>query len=255
MKRTIMIVIVTGFAVVLLEVLATEIYFRSHEFSAREKPSWFETAVARHARNISAPSNIREMKNPRSDITKEDKAEAREHWTEHCSMCHGFDGRGDTVIGRGLYPQAPNMVEGQTQQRTDGELFYIISKGVRLTGMPSWEQEDSPDSMWDLVSFIRHLPQLTPEELKEMKELSGEEHAEEKEGQKPEEQRLEVKVSVPSLTWIRQGRNHSSTHTNTTKNIEERMIGLLPRKRRDKTLGSRAGRRLGSTTSTLRRKQ
>lgn len=185
MRRTIMLVVVSAFAVLVIEVIATEIYFRSHEFSAREKPSWFETAVAQHARNISAPSHIRETKNPRS-VTEDNMAEAREHWTEHCSICHGIDGRGDTIIGRGLYPQAPNMVEGRTQQRTDGELSYIISKGVRLTGMPAWEQEDSPEAIWDLVSFIRHLPQLTPEELKQMKEMSGEESAGEKRRQNPD---------------------------------------------------------------------
>ena len=54
----------------------------------------------------------------------------------------------------------------------DGELFYIISNGVRLTGMPAWEEEDSPEEIWDLVSFIRRLPQRTPEELKEMKQSS-----------------------------------------------------------------------------------
>jgi hypothetical protein len=66
------------------------------------------------------------------------------------------------------------MREAQTQQRADGELFYIVSKGVRLTGMPAWEGEDSPEEIWDLVSFIRHLPQLTLEELKQMKEMVGE---------------------------------------------------------------------------------
>jgi hypothetical protein len=65
------------------------------------------------------------------------------------------------------------MNEAQTQQKSDGELFYIISNGVRLTGMPAWEGEDSPEELWDLVSFIRHLPQLTPEELKQMKDMAG----------------------------------------------------------------------------------
>ena len=183
-----MIVVITLFAVLLLEAMAAEIYFRSHGVSARGEPSWFETVLARHARSISAPSNIREMKNPRL-ATKENVAEAREHWVEHCSICHGLDGRGDSVIGRGLYPKPPDMIEGQTQHRTDGELFYIISKGVRLTGMPAWEQEDSPESIWDLVSFIRHLPELSTEELKEMKELSGEERGEKKGDQKPEEKK------------------------------------------------------------------
>ncbi len=41
-------------------------------------------------------------------------------------------------MGRNMYPPAPDMRLAETQQMTDGELFYIIQNGVRLTGMPAW---------------------------------------------------------------------------------------------------------------------
>lgn len=111
--RAAKIVIITVFAVVIVEVLAVEIFVRTHKFSAKEKPSW--------------------------------------------------------------------------------------SNGVRLTGMPAWEGEDSPEEIWDLVSFIRHLPQLSPEELKEMKQIGGGEKmeqsdkVEEKHDKKADEQPSEGK--------------------------------------------------------------
>lgn len=172
MKRTVMIVVVTIFAVLLLEVVAAEIFFRTHRFSAREKPSWIEKTFAEHARSVSTPSDAKTLKNPNT-INEESMSEAREHFVEHCSVCHGLDGKGLTTIGQGLYPQTPDMTQAGTQQMADGELFYIISYGVRFTGMPAWEGEDTPESIWDLVSFIRHLPQLTPEELNRMKERAG----------------------------------------------------------------------------------
>jgi hypothetical protein len=62
------------------------------------------------------------------------------------------------------------MRDARTQTLTDGELFYAIEQGIPWTAMPAWgtgtpagEQES-----WALVHFIRHLPQLTPEEIKEM---------------------------------------------------------------------------------------
>jgi hypothetical protein len=61
-----------------------------------------------------------------------------------------------------------------TQQLTDGELFYIIQNGIRLTGMPAWgtgTSHDEEDS-WKLVHFIRHLPQITLEEKKAMEKLN-----------------------------------------------------------------------------------
>jgi hypothetical protein len=44
---------------------------------------------------------------------------------------------------------------------------------VYFTAMPAFGNEDSPKSMWDLVSFIRRLPQLTPDELKQLQVLVG----------------------------------------------------------------------------------
>ena len=61
-----------------------------------------------------------------------------------------------------------------TQQLTDGELFYIIQNGIRLTGMPGWGGESGHDEedSWKLVHFIRHLPQITVEEKKGMEKMN-----------------------------------------------------------------------------------
>ena len=172
MKRTIMIVVVTVFATVLVAIIGGEIFLRTHGFSAKEKPSWLEKTMAAHARRVATPSDAMSLKNP-NPSTDESMAEAREHFVEHCSVCHGIDGKGQTTIGPRMYPPVPDMTQAETQQKADGELFYVISHGVRLTGMPAWEGEDTPESIWSLVAFIRHLPQLTPEELNRMKEMAG----------------------------------------------------------------------------------
>ncbi len=140
-------------------------------FSAREKPSRLEEFLARHARKIATPAGARELKNP-YPATEESLEAARAHWVDHCASCHGLDGSGNTVIGRNVYPPAPDMREAVTQDLSDGELYYIISNGVRFTGMPAWGGEDSPQEIWELVSFIRRLPSLSPEELKLMDQLA-----------------------------------------------------------------------------------
>jgi len=139
-----------------------------HGFSAREKPSRFEEFLARHARKIATPAGAKELKNPYS-INPEGLKAAREHWMDHCATCHALDGSGSTTIGRNLYPTAPDLRDAATQGLSDGELYYIISDGVRFTGMPAWGGEHSSEEMWRLVSFIRRLPSLSPDELKLMK--------------------------------------------------------------------------------------
>lgn len=141
-------------------------------FSAREKPSWWEEYLARSARKIATPAGARKLRNPYPE-SPESIAAAREHWVSHCATCHGLDGRGDTAIGRNLYPPAPDMTDRLTQDLSDGELFYIITNGVRFTGMPAWGEQHGDKDTWELVSFIRRLPTLTPEELKLMREMAS----------------------------------------------------------------------------------
>ena len=167
-KKTVVLVVILA---ALAGVISFVIWFSNRGFSAREKPSWFETVLARNARKIATPAGAKELKNPQP-VTEASTAEAREHFVEHCSVCHGSTGRGDTLYGRNLYPKVPDLTQADSQQLTDGELFYIISNGVRFTGMPAFGGEDSHESIWGLVSFIRRLPKLTPEEIKQLQEMA-----------------------------------------------------------------------------------
>src|SRR6266852_4916187 len=140
-------------------------------FSARDNPSVVETYVAKTARRLSVPASERNAKNPFA-AGAEVLSEARAHFADHCATCHGNDGSGKTRIGQNLYPKTPDMRLPNTQSLTDGEIYYIIHNGIRLTGMPAWGTEEKDDDSWKLVVFIRHLPQLTPAEEREMEALN-----------------------------------------------------------------------------------
>jgi len=113
------------------------------------------------------------MTNPVS-LTDAVHEEGLEHFADHCSGCHANNGSGDSEIGRGLYPPAPDMRAAATQDLTDGELFAIIENGIRLTGMPAWGTgtPEGERASWALVHFIRRLPTLTDEEISRMQALN-----------------------------------------------------------------------------------
>jgi mono/diheme cytochrome c family protein len=142
-------------------------------FSAREEPTALESFVARRLRSLAVPRAAREMANP-VVLSEEVRSDAMAHFADHCASCHANDGSGDTSIGRGLYPKPPDMRQAQTQNLTDGELYYIIHNGIRLTGMPAFgEETGKPDiDSWKLVHFIRHLPKLGEQELERMKGMN-----------------------------------------------------------------------------------
>jgi len=142
-------------------------------FSAKAEPNALEVSLARNLRRLAIPASQREMSNP-VPATPAELARARSHFADHCATCHGNDGSGDTVIGRNVYPKAPDLRKEETQSLTDGELFFIIHNGIRFTAMPAWGSgppEQDKDS-WGLVHFIRHLPKLTREEQEEMRRLN-----------------------------------------------------------------------------------
>jgi len=146
---------------------------REHGFSARHEPTRIEKVVARTMRNLAITSDLRDAKNP-LEQTPEVLESAREHFADHCASCHGNDGRGQTSIGQNFFPKVPDMTLDDTQSLTDGQIFAIIKNGVRLTGMPAWG-EDTPEGdagSWELVHFIRHLPEITEDELVEMEMMN-----------------------------------------------------------------------------------
>lgn len=141
-------------------------------FSARDQPSWVETFAARSARSMAVPARAKQMRNLIPN-TAQNLSDARAHWADHCAICHGNDGKGNTTIGQNLYPKAPDMNLPATQNLTDGEIYYTIQNGIRLTGMPAWGKDiDNDEDTWKLVHFIRHLPQFTADEEREMEQLN-----------------------------------------------------------------------------------
>ncbi len=148
-------------------------FFVSRGVSAKEQPGRIEEFAARRVRNMAIAGRAKSLTNP-VEYSGEVVADGRAHFADHCAVCHGNDGSGNTPMGRGMWPKAPDMRLPQTQNLSDGELFWIIENGVRFTGMPAWSSgtQDGETASWHLVHFVRRLPKLTPEELEEMETLN-----------------------------------------------------------------------------------
>ena len=150
-----------------------------------------ETALARFALNRSVAKRASKEKNPFS-ATPDVLKEGLDHYKENCVLCHGAPGVDVSEIGQGLNPPAPELTLPRTEKRTDGELFWIVANGIRMTGMPAFKPTHKPEEIWKMVAFVRHLEEITPDEQKALK-AGGEEaehhhegEAEEKTEGKPE---------------------------------------------------------------------
>lgn len=144
-------------------------YARVTQLSTRAAVGELETQLARLGRRAALPATVRERRNPVA-LSPGVLADGMNHFADHCASCHANNGSGDTEMGKGFYPPAPDMRLPATQELSDGELFHVIEHGIRFTGMPAWGTgtDAGEESSWRLVHFLRHLPELTGAELEQM---------------------------------------------------------------------------------------
>ncbi len=89
--------------------------------------------------------------------TPESIAQGKKYYGYDCAMCHGNngDGKGEVAIAEKL--TLSNFSDSATlRNKTDGELFYVIKNGHGH--MPPERIRLSPDELWNLVNYIRSLP-------------------------------------------------------------------------------------------------
>ena len=154
--------IVAGALLVLVGAAAVGIYAGLYNIAAdipHTQPIYwlFETvrdrSVASRARDIVVP-------NDRTDPNRISRGAGQ--YADMCSGCHLAPGMKRTEISRGLYPRAPEL--RHKTDLTPAEQFWIVKHGVKMTGMPAWGVTHDDELLWDVVAFVRKLPELTPEQ-------------------------------------------------------------------------------------------
>jgi len=142
-------------------------------FSARPKPLPMEPLIADGLRDLAMPGRAKKLASPlpqSADVL----GEGRRHFAHDCAGCHGPDGSG-TEFGRSMYPPVPDLREG-VKDMTEGEIFFVVSNGIRFSGMPAFGRPgDARDERenWQIARFVHHLPDVTPEELAELRKLAA----------------------------------------------------------------------------------
>jgi mono/diheme cytochrome c family protein len=81
------------------------------------------------------------------------------HYAAHCASCHGAPGVPRSEVANGLYPR-PADLRQSPQTYTPGELFWIVKNGIKMSGMPAWN-DHTDDELWGTVAFIEKLPDMS----------------------------------------------------------------------------------------------
>ncbi len=97
-------------------------------------------------------------------------------YAEMCSGCHLAPGMTRTEISRGLYPRAPQLRRGS--RPTPAEDFWVVKHGVKMTGMAAWGVTHNDEILWDVVAFLRKLPDLTADQYQTLVKSAPKTHDE-----------------------------------------------------------------------------
>ncbi len=83
----------------------------------------------------------------------------RKAFSSYCAACHGLDGQNSGVpFADQVSPPIPSLASKDVQDYSDGQIKWVIDKGLFPSGMPASEHILSDEEIWSIVVFIRHLP-------------------------------------------------------------------------------------------------
>jgi mono/diheme cytochrome c family protein len=152
---------VAGALLALLAVVAVAIYAGLYNIAAdvpHTPPVYWLLETVRHRSVAARARDI--VPNDLDDANRISKGAGQ--YAEMCSGCHLAPGMKRTEISRGLYPRAPEL--RRKTNLTPAEQFWVVKHGVKMTGMPAWGVTHDDDLPWDVIAFVRKLPELTPEQ-------------------------------------------------------------------------------------------
>jgi mono/diheme cytochrome c family protein len=135
------------------------------------KPGLIERTLAPWALDRSVAKHAPKEKNPDAgDLAA--IATGLDHYRENCVICHGAPDVAGAELSKGLNPPAPSLGKGQ-DDTPDGELFWVVKHGIRMTPMPAFGPTHTDEEIWKIVAFIRHLPDLTAQERDSLRPADG----------------------------------------------------------------------------------
>jgi mono/diheme cytochrome c family protein len=124
----------------------------------RHRGDWpGERAMAEVVKEIAIPGDAASLQPPGPLNERRTLNVGRQAYTGSCATCHGATGDGKGAFGTALYPDATDLRAADTQEKKDGELFWIIKNGLSFGGMPAFGELHPDETIWAIVGYIRGL--------------------------------------------------------------------------------------------------
>jgi thiosulfate dehydrogenase len=86
------------------------------------------------------------------------------NYVNQCAGCHGLPGTEAPRFANTMFPKAPQLFTEDENVTDDpeGETFWKVKNGIRLTGMPAFETILNETEIWQISLLLAHSDQITP---------------------------------------------------------------------------------------------
>jgi thiosulfate dehydrogenase len=131
--------------------------------NADAKPGRLETWIAGTSLDATLDREAPKGANPVA-LTEQNLLDGVGLFAQNCVVCHGSakGAASPSPIAKGLYPTAPQLATDGVEDDPEGESFWKIKHGIRLTGMPAFGYSLSDRQIWTLALFLKHMDKLPP---------------------------------------------------------------------------------------------
>nr|MDQ3013041.1 copper-binding protein [Acidobacteriota bacterium] len=74
-----------------------------------------------------------------------------------CAACHGENGKAQTEFAAAMTTKPADLTGQQVRALSEGEVYYLVSSGIKTSGMPAFKGRISDDAIWRIALFVRQL--------------------------------------------------------------------------------------------------
>lgn len=106
--------------------------------------------------------------------TQDNMVAGAQLYHENCAACHGLYSQ-TSVFAQHMYPWAPQLWQAHGPNRVIGvsddpaqETYWKVANGIRLSGMPAWNQVLTPTQIWQVSVLLANANKPMPQPVQDI---------------------------------------------------------------------------------------
>lgn len=125
-----------------------------------------EEMVAKMALRASFKGSL-DLKNP-LPLNDDNLKGGADVYNGNCALCHGALDQKPPDLATAMFPHAPQLLVHTVADDPEGETYWKVTNGIRMTAMPAFGNILDDKRRWQVTMLLSHADKLTPAARKQL---------------------------------------------------------------------------------------